>query len=311
MSVISCFVPHLFCTDMVSHSLLSVAEKCHLGFAELHVRVKIGDILFRCDTTVCYSGCVVIVGKECSVAVAAGNGGHLWLKPLNDKKAQKYNVREMPCRSNKWGKCSGNLGCDTVLLLGDQLLMFRKIAVSHVQCVGPLHPADADTAIFKVSVSSSPVPQQLCCENLKSCDIEEPTVGATAFCGTCNCACYNLVFSCTIHASHFVHLFLLLLWEHCLCVALSYIAVQACAYVLFWVILRYRPVLMCCSELYCGTGLCWFALNLVLFNHGSGISGVIMFCSHNMYCMCVNMVYRLVMNCSKYGFYVDVAAELW
>jgi hypothetical protein len=60
------------------------------------------------------------------------------------------------------------------VLLGDQLLMFQKIAVPHVQCVGPLHPAaaDTDTAVFKVSVPSSPVPQQLCCEILKSCDIE-------------------------------------------------------------------------------------------------------------------------------------------
>ena len=77
MLVINCFVPHLFYTDMVSHSLLSVAKKCHLGFAKLHVRVKIGDVLFRCDTAVCYSGCVVIVGKECSAAVAAGSSGHL------------------------------------------------------------------------------------------------------------------------------------------------------------------------------------------------------------------------------------------
>jgi len=46
-------------------------------------------------------------------------------------------------------------------------------------------------------------------------------------------------------------------------------------------------------------------------NYGSEISGVIMFCSNNIYCLCVNMVYRLVMHCSEYGFYVDVAAELW
>jgi hypothetical protein len=61
MLVFNCFMPHLFYTDMVSHSLLSVAKKCPLGFAELRVRVKIRDVLFRCDSTVCYSGCVVIV----------------------------------------------------------------------------------------------------------------------------------------------------------------------------------------------------------------------------------------------------------
>jgi len=48
-----------------------------------------------------------------------------------------------------------------------------------------------------------------------------------------------------------------------------------------------------------------------LFHYGSGISGVITFCSNNMYCMYVNMVYRLVLHCPKYGFYDDVAAELW
>ena len=51
MLVIDCCVPHLFYTDMVSHSLLSVAKTPRLGFAELHVRVKIGEVLFRCATT--------------------------------------------------------------------------------------------------------------------------------------------------------------------------------------------------------------------------------------------------------------------
>jgi len=36
MLAIDCCVPHLFYTDMVSHSLLSVAKEPHLGFAELH-----------------------------------------------------------------------------------------------------------------------------------------------------------------------------------------------------------------------------------------------------------------------------------
>jgi hypothetical protein len=75
MLVMNCCVPCLFYTDMVSQSLLSVAKKPRLGFAELHVRVKTEEVLFRCDTTFCHSGCVVIV--ECSATVAAGNGGHL------------------------------------------------------------------------------------------------------------------------------------------------------------------------------------------------------------------------------------------
>ena len=39
-------------TDIVSHSLLSVAKKPHTEFAELHMRVKIGEVLVRCDTVV-------------------------------------------------------------------------------------------------------------------------------------------------------------------------------------------------------------------------------------------------------------------
>jgi hypothetical protein len=45
MLVIDCFVPRLFYTDMVSHSLLAVARKPCLGFAELRVRVKVGEVL--------------------------------------------------------------------------------------------------------------------------------------------------------------------------------------------------------------------------------------------------------------------------
>jgi len=48
MLAIDYCVPHLFCTDMVSHSLLSVAKEPRLGFAELHMRVKTGEVLFRC-----------------------------------------------------------------------------------------------------------------------------------------------------------------------------------------------------------------------------------------------------------------------
>lgn len=64
MLVMDCCVPHLFYTDMVSHSLLSVAKKPCLGFAELYMRVKIGEVLFRCDTAFCHSGCVIIVGRR-------------------------------------------------------------------------------------------------------------------------------------------------------------------------------------------------------------------------------------------------------
>ena len=46
MLVIDWFVPYLFYTDMLSHNLLSVAKKPCLGFAELHVSVKIGEVLF-------------------------------------------------------------------------------------------------------------------------------------------------------------------------------------------------------------------------------------------------------------------------
>jgi len=60
MLVMNCFVPRLIYTDMVSHSLLSVVKKPHLGFAELHMRVKTEEVLFRCDTTFCHSGCVIL-----------------------------------------------------------------------------------------------------------------------------------------------------------------------------------------------------------------------------------------------------------
>jgi hypothetical protein len=42
--VIDWFVPHLFCTDMLPHNLLCVVKKPLSGFAELHLRVKLGKI---------------------------------------------------------------------------------------------------------------------------------------------------------------------------------------------------------------------------------------------------------------------------